>query len=404
MRQPTILCLASYFKGARLMRAAKAAGAHVILITLEKLEHEPWPREAIDELFLMPDINKQPDITNAVAFLMRDRKIDRIVAMDEYDTVTAARLREYLRIPGLGETTGYHFRDKLAMRVEARDAGIPVPPFVAVLNYDAIRAFMADVPGPWLLKPRTEASAMGIKRIDHPDQLWPILGELGDKQSGYLMEAFVEGDVFHVDAITSKGKVQFAAASKYGRPPLEVYQGGGVFVTQSVPSNSKDGKALMKANRRLIKDFGMVRGTTHAEFIRGAKDGVFYFLEVAARVGGAHIDLLVEHATGINLWEEWARVELADIAGETYSVSAKKNEHAGLLVCLSKDARPEMSSYDAPEIVWRMEKKQHAGLIIASESTDRLETLLAEYYQRFCQEFLAVAPPLESEAQMQENE
>ena len=122
------------------------------------------------------------------------------------------------------------------------------------------------------------------------------------------------------------------------------------------------------------------------------------------RVGGAHIDLLVEHATGINLWEEWARVELADIAGETYSVSAKKNEHAGLLVCLSKDARPEMSSYDAPEIVWRMEKKQHAGLIIASESTDRLETLLAEYYQRFCQEFLAVAPPLESEAQMQENE
>ncbi|NNE68927.1 MAG: ATPase [Rhodothermales bacterium] len=403
MKQATILCLASYFKGARLMRAAKAAGANVILVTLEKLENEPWPREAIDEVFLMPDINKQPDITNAVAYLMRDRKIDRIIAMDEYDTVTAARLREYLRIPGLGETTGYHFRDKLAMRVEARDSGIPVPPFVGVLNYDDIRKFMAEVPGPWLLKPRTEASAMGIKRIEHPDQLWPILEELGDKQSGYLMEAFVPGDVYHVDAITSKGKVKFAAASKYGRPPLEVYQGGGVFVTKTVPSGGKEGRALLKANRNLLKQFGMMRGATHAEFIRG-EDGVFYFLEVAARVGGASIDLLVEQATGVNLWEEWARVELADIAGTDYDVSPAKSDSAGLLVCLAREARPDTSAYDAPEVVWRMEKKQHAGLILTSPSAERVDTLIDEYTHRFGQDFLAVAPPLESEAEMQARE
>lgn len=403
MQQPTILCLASYFKGARLMRAAHAAGAKVILITLEKLEGEPWPREAIDEVFLMPDVNKQPDITNAVAYLMRERRIDRIIAMDEYDTVTAARLREFLRVPGLGETTGYHFRDKLAMRVKARESGIPVPPFVGVLNYDAIRGFMEEVHGPWLLKPRTEASAMGIKRIDSPDQLWPVLEELGDKQSGYLMEAFVPGDVFHVDAITAKGKVKFAAASRYGRPPLEVYQGGGVFVTKTVPSGGRVGKALLKANAHLIKAFGMIRGATHAEFIRG-EDGVFYFLEVAARVGGASIDLLVEHATGVNLWEEWAKVELADIAGVDYKAPSERSDSAGLLVCLARDARPDTSAYDAPEVVWRMEKKQHAGLIVASPSAERVDELIDDYGQRFGQDFLAVAPPLESEAEMQARE
>ena len=203
MQTPTILCLASYFKGPELMRTAHEAGAHVILITLEKLADAPWPREAVDEIFLMPDIHKQPDITNAVAYLMRDRKIDRIIALDEYDTVTAAQLREYLRIPGLGETTGRHFRDKLAMRVEARDAGIPVPPFVAVFNHADVAQFMAEVPGPWLLKPRTEASAMGIRRINTAEELWPVLEELGDRSSGFLMEAFVPGHVFHVDAITS---------------------------------------------------------------------------------------------------------------------------------------------------------------------------------------------------------
>ncbi|MBO6576374.1 MAG: hypothetical protein JJ896_16805 [Rhodothermales bacterium] len=400
MHTPTILCIASYFKGARLMRAAKARGAHVILVTLEKLADEPWPDEAIDEKFLMPDIHKQPDIMNAVAYLMRDRKIDRIIAMDEYDTVTAAQLREYLRIPGLGETTGRHFRDKLAMRVEARDSGIPVPPFTAVFNHGDVARFMEQTPGPWLLKPRTEASAMGIRKINAPDELWPVLEELGDAASGYLMEAFVRGDVFHVDAVTSESKVQFAAVSKYGRPPLEVYQGGGVFVTKTVPSSSADGKALLKANRKLIKEFGMVRGATHAEFIKG-EDGTFYFLEVAARVGGAHIDLLVEHATDVNLWEEWARVELANILKVDYEAPKPAKRSAGLLVCLARDERPDTAHYDDQEIVWRMNKKQHAGLIVRSESQDRVDELLESYSQRFAQDFLAVAPPLESEKQMQ---
>jgi biotin carboxylase len=404
MPTPTILCLASYFKGERLMRAAKAAGANVILVTLEKLRDEPWPLDAIDELFLMPSVHAQPDITDAVAFLMRDRKIDRIIAMDEYDTVTAASLREYLRIPGLGETTGRHFRDKLAMRVEARDSGIPVPPFVSVLNYDDVRQFMAQVPGPWLLKPRTEASAMGIRRIDSEDQLWPILEEMGDKQSGFLLEAFVPGDVFHVDAITSESVVAFSVASRYGRPPLEVYQGGGVFETRTVDPTSKEGKALLRANTQLLKKFGMVRGATHAEFIRGAEDGVFYFLEVAARVGGAHIDLLVEEATGVNLWEEWARVELADIRKEKYAVGPTKAKKAGLLVCLATTERPDLSPYSDTEVVWRMDKKQHAGLIAASESAERLDALMTEYAGRFGRDFLAVAPPLTSEAEMQDLE
>jgi hypothetical protein len=400
--RPTLLCIASYFKGARLMTAAHAAGARVLLVTLEKLAGEPWPEEAIDERFLVPDLHRQPDITNAVAYLMRTRSIDRILALDEYDTDTAAQLREYLRIPGLGETTGRHFRDKLAMRVQARDAGITVPAFVHVLNHGDVAAFMAEVPGPWLLKPRSEASAMGIRRIESEAELWPILEELGDRQSGYLMEAFVPGDVFHVDSIVSRSEVQFVSVQKYGQPPLNVYQGGGVFVTKTVPKSGEEEEQLRLLNRRLLEEFGMVRGATHAEFIRSHRDGSFHFLEVAARVGGAHIDLLVEAATGVNLWEEWARVEIADILGEEYRVSADRRHAAGLLVCLARDAHPDLSGYDDQEVVWRLDKRQHAGLIVASESGARVDRLIDEYSGRFASEFLAVAPPLSSEDEMQE--
>jgi hypothetical protein len=62
----------------------------------------------------------------------------------------------------------------------------------------------------------------------------------------------------------------------------------------------------------------MQRGVTHGEYIRAHADGRFYFLEIAARVGGAFIADLVEHSTGVNLWREWAKIEVAHLRGEAY--------------------------------------------------------------------------------------
>ena len=142
-RQPTVLCLASYYKGASFLTAAKALGARVLLLTREKNAAEPWPRESIDEVFLMPDLRRRPDILYAVSYLTRANAVDAIVPLDDYDVETAAALREHLRLPGLGETGARYFRDKLAMRTQASAAGIPVPPFTPVFSYDRLRDYMA---------------------------------------------------------------------------------------------------------------------------------------------------------------------------------------------------------------------------------------------------------------------
>src|SRR5690606_32203680 len=106
-----------------------------------------------------------------------------IVPLDEFEVDLVAMLREHLRLPGMGVTAIRQFRDKLAMRQSARAASIDVPDFVQIKNYDEIRDFMANVPLPWVLKPRSEASAMGIEKINDPERLWRALDELGDKQS-----------------------------------------------------------------------------------------------------------------------------------------------------------------------------------------------------------------------------
>lgn len=392
----TILCIASYFKGGRFIETCKQLGARVLLLTREKLANEAWPMDSIDERFLMPHLNVGPDLVHGVSYLARDRQIDRIIALDDFDVETAAHLREHLRIPGMGETTVRYFRDKLAMRMQAHEQGIPVPEFVHVLNYDRLREYMERVPPPWVLKPRSEAGSVGIKKLYSSEDLWRTLDVLGDKQSYYVLERFLPGGVYHVDSIISEREVLFSVAHQYARPPMSVMHEGGIFMTRTLPRDEPEEQLLEALNREVIQAMGMVRGVTHAEFIRAEADGRFYFLELAARVGGANIDRLVEASAGINPWAEWARLEIAHARGEDYILPSTRQDYAGLITCLSRQDWPDLSAYQDAEIVWRLQKLNHAGLLVAAPDPARVSELLDDYGRRFERDFLAVLPPQET--------
>ena len=390
-RPLTFLCITTYEKGQEFMRECKRSGCRVLLLTAEKLRDADWPRESLDDTYYLPEEIPLADIVKAVTHLARNQKLDRIVALDEFDMETAATLREHLRIPGMGLTTMRYFRDKLAMRMRALDRKIRVPDFVPVVNHADIQYYLDHVPGPWVLKPRQEASAIGIKKIHAPHELWPLLEQLADKQSNYLLEKFVPGDVYHVDSVISENEVVFANVSKYGKPPMNVAHGG-VFTTFTVPRGSEDDRSLRDTNRELISALGLLRGVSHAEFIRAHADGNFYFLECAARVGGAYISEMVETATGINLWREWARIEIAGGDG-SYKLPAAREDYAGVILSLAKQENPETATYNDPEVFLRIKKHHHAGLVLKSSDPRRVPMLLESYAQRFAQEFMAVEPP-----------
>jgi biotin carboxylase len=295
----------------------------------------------------------------------------------------------------MGITTTAFYRDKLAMRIAAKESGFLVPPFCRVLNYDELRAYMELVSPPWLLKPRAEASAVGIRKIEEPEQLWRALDELADRQSHFILEQFVPGDIFHVDSIVSEGEVVFSVVHQYGRPPMQLMQSGGVFTTRTVARASHDWQELTKLNAALAPSLGMVRGVTHAEYIRAHEDGRYYFLEIAARVGGAFIADLVEVATGVNLWREWARLEIANLRGEAYVLPAAREEYAGSVLCLAQTAEPDTTAFNDPEVVVRVKKHHHAGLIVRSERAERVRELLEQYSAEFARVFLASMPPME---------
>jgi biotin carboxylase len=389
----TLLCIATYRKGDEFLRQCRRQGCRVLLLTEEKLRDADWPREAIDEFYYVRRDMPESDIRKGAAFLARTERLDRIVALDDFDVETAAMLREYLHVPGMGETTGRGFRDKLAMRARARAAGILCPAFVNVVNHEAIHEWTARVPAPWVLKPRSQAAAIGISKIGSAVELWRALDALGDDRPEYLLEQFVPGDVYHVDSLVFDRHVVFAVASRYGTPPMAVAHEGGIFVTRTLADSDPIAMELKAINARLLGAFGLHRGVSHTEFIR-AEDGRIHFLETSARVGGAYIVDVIEAGTGINLWREWANIEIAGEDG-TYQPPVSKRQYAGIVLSLARQEWPDLSGYVDPEVVMRVHKRHHAGLIVASPDERRVRELVESYPARFYADFHASAPPPE---------
>jgi ATP-grasp domain len=398
-RPLNIICLATYFKGADFIDECKAHGCHVILITKEKMLREDWPRESLDDLIAVPNDAGPPLFIDLLAFLARKIKIDRVVALEEFDVVTAALMREHLCLPGLSSSGAKVFRDKLSMAVYSQRAGINVPEFVPLVNREEVDEYMKRVPGPWVIKPRSDVSAIGIRKVSEPVEVWRAIDEMNEREnlreraSYYVLARFIPGEVFHVDSVVNDGRVVFAGTNQYGRPPMQVAHQGGAYVSRTLERGSDDEKTLLATNKKLIRALGLERGATHAEFIKSDADGKFYFLEIAARVGGAYIAEVLEAASGVNLWREWAKLEIADGKGPT--IRPQRKEYGGIILSLAKQEYPDTSAYVEDEIIYRVKKLHHAGLIVRAPRLERVNELLDAYGHRFVEDFVAVAPPPE---------
>jgi hypothetical protein len=171
-----------------------------------------------------------------------------------------------------------------------------------------------------------------------------------------------------------------------------VMHGGGLFCTRTLPRDSELVEALKRCNREVVRALGMSRGALHTEFIRGREDGAVYFLETAARVGGANIVETVEAATGVNLWREWAKIEMCAAQRRLYTPPPARADYAAVLISLARQEWPDTSAYNDAEVVWRMNKRHHAGLIVASADPARIEQLVTSYMERFMRDFYATLP------------
>src|SRR5262249_651510 len=102
------------------------------------------------------------------------------------------------------------------------------------------------------------------------------------------------------------------------------------------------------------------------------------------------INEMVEAATGLNLWREWARIE---VSGSEYALPPVREDYAGVILSLAKQENPDTSAYNDPEVFLRIKKHHHAGLVLRSADPRKISSLVDDYAQRFADDFMAVEPP-----------
>jgi D-alanine-D-alanine ligase-like ATP-grasp enzyme len=395
-RPVNIMCVSRYFKGNDLIEAAHKEGHKVYMVTSSNLKDKPWPWDCLEEVYYLEEDKEgnwnMDHLIAGLAYQFRKIKFDIFISLDDFDVEIAALMREYFRVPGMGDTTARYFRDKLAMRMKAKEEGIPVPAFTALFHDADIEHFTQAVSPPWLIKPRGQASATGIQKIHSAEELWSALEKLGGDRHKYLLEKFAPGSVYHVDSLTSKGEIVFSMVSKYLDTPFEVAHGGGIFRSVTLEKGSKDEKALQALNEKVMQAFGMEYSASHTEFIKGNDDGKYYFLETSSRVGGAHLSDMVEAASGINLWAEWAKIEVCSFLKKAYKLPKVQKKYGGIIVSLSRFPHPDTSSFTDPEIVWKLDKKDHIGFIVTSDNPEKIRELLDKYMFRIKEEFHASMP------------
>lgn len=233
-----------------------------------------------------------------------------IVGLYEHVTLPAAKLRERYGVAGGSIETATLCRDKVQMKHAMIEAGVKVPKFMAVgqdVKNEDVAAFLADIPGKVVLKPRSQAASEGVHIFENTASCLQALAEQGFEDE-YEIEEFIEGTICHFDGVVRDGKLIFFSAAEYLNTCFD-------FVHNDIPlvAVTIDDSVLFNEARefseKVIKGVKLEDGVFHLEaFLRGNNEIVF--LEIGNRFGGAGVSPMMEKVYGVDLIDEAVRADV----------------------------------------------------------------------------------------------
>jgi len=160
-----------------------------------------------------------------------------------------------------------------------------VPDFVHVLNYDAIREFMARVPAPGCSSPARKPSGIGMKKIQSPTISGP--GWTNSATSNPLSSRAVRSRI-----VLPRGQRRLDREVLFAEPHAmarlrSTYRIMARFHHAHPPRQAAETKKTAdRKNREVIEGLGYLRASP-AEFLKSARPTEILLHRIAARVGGA---------------------------------------------------------------------------------------------------------------------
>lgn len=261
------------------------------------------------------DIAKLVDFADPEAVLKATARlsIDGVmtVSADRAVPVVAA-VAEARGLPGIGVETAHLMTNKIAMRRQLADAGVPQPRFAALRTISETRRAADEVGFPSVLKPADSGGQRGIFRVESLDDIHAHLHEaVGASPTGEaILEEFVDGTEMNGIVIARDGESIPLTLSDRLRPPGVGFGVGWIHVYPATTYGSQ----LEESERvavHTVHALGLRTGIAFPQLI-AASGGRVIVVECAARIPGGQMADLVRFATGVDLVEVQVRMALGE--------------------------------------------------------------------------------------------
>lgn len=231
----------------------------------------------------------------------RRQPVDFVIAFSEYDLDAAALVRTEFNIPGAKVADNLLCRNKASMKEALTGSSVRYPQYRNVASRGGVEAFCHEHGFPVILKPQVGAASDGVVKIERLEDI-PDLPDF----NGYEVEEYIEGDIYHVDAILAADSMPYFKVSKYLNTCLDFRNG------LPLGSVTVDDRAFIARVRAFTEEvclrLNLHNQAIHLEIIE--RRGELVFLEIGGRVGGGEIPFVALRSEGIDLYELWTRAAL----------------------------------------------------------------------------------------------
>jgi Carbamoyl-phosphate synthase L chain, ATP binding domain len=298
----------------------------------------------------IPNVTDVGALIEAVRFAQSKVWIDALESTIESHTMSAAHAREACGIPGTSVRTAFLCRDKPAMKEALRAVGISTAQSTGASSAAEVRAFVASVGYPIILKPRAAAGALGTSRVDSDAELDRALAELGATGAiDIAVEEFVEGHEGFYDTISIDGHPAYDFISHYYPNVLEAMRERWIspqFIATNRVDSAGDYAEVRELGLRAIEALGIGTSATHMEWFFGPKG--LRFSEIGCRPPGVRAWDLYAAGNDVDIYREWANA----IVHRGVDRPLSRRRAAGI-VALRPDRDGTISHYEGVDAVQR---------------------------------------------------
>ena len=281
----TLLIISGGIEAADAARRAKEMG-HTVVVS----DRDPAaPSFAFADSCLIADVYG-PDETAAAAerYNRKIRKIDGVICVAADAPVTAAKVAQRLRIPGLPVHVAELACDKLAMKKCFQSAGVAVPWFAEVSTPQELQRIAIERGRNLVIKPVDSRGSRGVQRVAQAEDMAKafLLARSHSPSERVMVEQYLEGPQVSTESIVIDGVCHTPGFSDRNYEHLERYAPFFIENGGDLPSH------LPAAIQQKVKDLvgraaaamGVTNGTVKGDIV--VHKGEPYVIELAARLSG----------------------------------------------------------------------------------------------------------------------